>query len=405
MAFGGNCIGKINGKTVFIPLAVPGEELEIEITQSRRDYDTARIIKVIKPSPHRKLPECPLYSRCGGCNLMHIDEEYQTELRKGLLKETFERNGIPADEIKVISGPALGYRARFQLHDGGLKERLSNHIIPINRCPLAVNEINDYLKNTSMQDRPRGRSHLFGSEIAEPKFIARETEEIQHDNRSYRELSPKEKKLRGKHYIKHKFAGISQNPSDRITVTLSGKKISFDVQGFFQSNMYVLEKAVPEITRGLSGKKVLDMYSGAGTFSVFLADCFEKVTMVEHNRGAMVFAEENMAGKNHESYAISGAQWVKENAASIIKREGNFDAAVIDPPRSGMEKEVCEWLSKSGIPDIRAISCDAATQARDLKILTDNGYSITDIYLLDFYPQTAHIESLVCLKKTGGFPS
>ena len=178
-----------------------------------------------------------------------------------------------------------------------------------------------------------------------------------------------------------------------------GKKLNFDIQGFFQSNLSVLEKAIPLITDGLNGKNVLDMYSGCGTFSVFLADHFEKVTMVEHNKSAIVFAEENMAGTKHESFGLSGEVWTKYHAETVIKQGGNFDAVVIDPPRSGMEKEVCQWLQKSGIPEIRSISCDIATHARDAKFLIRAGYRLEKLYLLDFYPQTGHIESLGIFRK------
>ena len=112
-----------------------------------------------------------------------------------------------------------------------------------------------------------------------------------------------------------------------------------------------------------------------------------------------VFAEENMAGKKHESFGLSGEVWTKYHAETVIKQGGNFDAVVIDPPRSGMEKEVCQWLQKSGIPHIRSVSCDIATHARDIKFLIRAGYRLEKLYLLDFYPQTGHIESLGIFRK------
>ena len=135
------------------------------------------------------------------------------------------------------------------------------------------------------------------------------------------------------------------------------------------------------------------MYAGCGTFSVFLSDIFEKTTLVEHNRDALVFAEQNLSGKNHESIGLSGAKWATAN------RNAYFDAAVIDPPRSGMEKEVLEYLCRSGIPQIRSVSCDPATQARDTAALVQSGYVLKRLYLLDFYPNTSHIESLAVLEK------
>ena len=396
MVFGGDCIGKISGKTVFVPYSLPEEELEIEITRETRDYCNARIVKIITPSPHRTEPFCPHYGICGGCTLQHADPEYQTELRKSVLKDAFLREGLDVPEIKVIAGNPREYRSRFQFHDGGLMRRMSNEIIPIDFCPCASKEINAYLSETPFKKRPAGRIHVFGSE----KLISHKGIAVA---RELRESGSQMEKISGKKHakkIRPRFEGTVPVAENKCTVEISGKKITFDAQGFFQSNMEVLEKSVALITGGLEGNHVLDMYSGCGTFSVFLADRFNHVTMVEHNKGAVVFAEQNLAGKSHESYGLSGETWVKYHAEKCIASHGKFDAVVIDPPRSGMEKSVCQWLTKSGIPKIRSVSCDPATLARDIRFLLRGGYKISDLYLLDFYPQTCHIESLACLEKT-----
>ena len=132
------------------------------------------------------------------------------------------------------------------------------------------------------------------------------------------------------------------------------------------------------------------MYSGCGSISVFLKDKYKNVSLVEHNRDALVYAEKNMNGLTHTSYGLSGASWVK-NCASFCPP---FDACVVDPPRSGMEKEVLDYLCKSKIPYIRSLSCDPSTHARDCERLIKAGYRLEKIYLLDFYPHTSHIESL-----------
>lgn len=390
MVFGGDCIAKINGKNVFVPFAVPGEKLEVEITETKKDYDVAKIINILEPSPKRVEPVCQYYQKCGGCNLMHIDYDYQKELRKQILSDCFTRNKIDIPEIQVASGQNLNYRARFQLHDGCLEAKKSNEKIFIKNCPVAENSINSYFSSTDSKHRPQGRCHLFGSSKAEPDFTIAIPPVKQDFN------APRNKKI--KHYIKPKYQGITIDPSTCVTVELLGKKIMFDVQGFFQSNLQVLEKAISLATEDLSGKNVLDMYSGCGTFSVFLADKFEKVTLVEHNRAAIVFAEQNLNGKSHESYGISGAKWVKENAPAILSKINNFDAVLIDPPRSGMEKEVRDFLCETKPPVIRLVSCDPVTNSRDIRCLIDAGYRLRKVYLLDFYPQTSHIESLCFLE-------
>ncbi len=405
MVLGGDCLGNIGGKTVFVPFAVPGETLEVEITSSKRDYDTAKIVSIIEKSPHRIEPVCPLYQTCGGCNMMHIESSYQKELRSQMLKSCFEREKIDVPQIIPVFGSDTGYRCRFQFHDGGLSMRQSNTVVQLENCPVATDEINQWLKDVPQEKRPQGRIHVFGGKCVIPELNT--AAGLLHDKRFSRViLADEEQKQKmqetvikaGRRKIKKSvnryFSGTVLNPANTVTVEISGKKIAFDVQGFFQSNMDVLEKSIGLVCDGLSGQNVLDMYSGAGTFSVFLADKFEKVTMVEHNRDALVFAEINMQGTSHTSYGVSGAKWTAENAPAIIKNEGSFDAVIIDPPRSGMEKEVCQWLCKTHPLHIRSVSCDPATHARDAAFLIKAGYKLSKLYLLDFYPETSHIESL-----------
>ena len=164
-------------------------------------------------------------------------------------------------------------------------------------------------------------------------------------------------------------------------------------------NLFVFEKVLDILTQALPhGENVLDMYAGCGAISCFLGQNFNNVTLVEHNRDALVFAEQNMAGIAHTSYGLSGANWVKTCAQGCTP----FDAAVVDPPRSGMEKEVLDYFCSSKIPFIAYLSCNPSTQSRDCAKLIKAGYKIQSCYLLDFYPNTSHIESLVTLRQAQG---
>ena len=392
--FGGNCFTKIDGKVVFIPFAVPGETLEIEITESSGDYDNAIIRSIAVPSPHRVVPPCEFYGTCGGCTMMHIDTAFQKELRLQMLRDVFLRAGITVSEIKIISGADFHYRCRIQLNNGGFSKRASNECVPITGCSVAETCINEWLSSVPAEERPKGRCQLFGSsKVIEAGGKAGCSVAVLRGQAEKKTVSLPQKNARHIKPARKRYAGTVLSEEDIVTVELLGKKISFDIRGFFQSNLEVLEKAINEICRGLKGSSVLDMYAGCGTFSVFLSDRFEKTTLVEHNRDALVFAEKNLIGKNHESVGLSGAKWASEHP------DAYFDAAVIDPPRSGMEKEVRDYFCRSGIPHIRALSCNPATQARDIAALLKAGYMIERMYLLDFYPNTSHIESLVVLEK------
>ncbi|EID84621.1 putative SAM-dependent methyltransferases/tRNA (uracil-5-)-methyltransferase family protein [Treponema sp. JC4] len=400
IVFGGKTLTKIDGKTVFIPYTMPGEELEIKITEEKRDYNNAEIVNIIKPSEHRVKAACPYYEKCGGCNMMHIEPAYQRELRKQMLTDIFLQNGIDiSDKVEIVYDRDTNYRCRFQLNDGGLSQKNANVIIPVENCLCAEEPVNAWLKETPAAERGKGRTHLFGSSFMVSNgqnsgklIVADESGDGKKSGIVVKGSSKKKLKLKENKY----FSGTMLSPKNTVTVCIGGKNLSFDVRGFFQSNLFVFEKVVKLICDTLgAGERVLDMYSGCGSISAFLADKFNQVVLVEHNRDALVFAEQNMAGKGHVSYGLSGANWVK-NCASMC---GDFDACVIDPPRSGMEKEVCDYLCKSGIPQIRSLSCDPATHARDSAKLIAAGYSLEAIYLLDFYPNTSHIESLAVFVK------
>lgn len=390
MVFGGNTIAKINSKAVFIPYTMPDETLSINIVQQKNDYDLAEIVKILEPSEHRVTPPCEYYGICGGCNMMHIDTEYQHEIRKNMLIDIFKKNNIDiSDKVEIISGPDFGYRSRFQFRDGGLSEKSGNTIIPIKKCLCADDSINEYLEKTPLEQRPKGRIHFFGtSKIDGTDKVRFETPAAQ-ENKSPKLKGKSAKKIKPKE--NHYFAGTILSQDNFVTVELNGKKVSFDVRGFFQSNLNVFEKVLSLINSTLpEGKNILDMYAGCGSISTFLADKYENVVLVEHNRDALVFAEMNMQNKKHVSYGLSGENWVK-NCASLC---GKFDACVVDPPRSGIEAAVANYLCKSKIPFIRSLSCDPTTHARDAQKLIAAGYKLEKIYLLDFYPHTSHIESL-----------
>ena len=391
--FGGNTIAKIDSKTVFIPYALPDETLTVNIVQHKNDYDNAEIVKIVKPSPYRKQPECEYYGICGGCNMMHIQNDYQKELRKQMLIDSFNTAKIPfPEEITTISGPDFGYRARFQLTDGGLCLKNDNQVIKIKKCLCAEEPINEFLTKTQDAQRPEGRVHLFGSEKCGDELkINFEENKTVNKNRLVGKTSKKLKLKENKH-----FAGTVISPENTVSVKLLDKNISFDVRGFFQSNLFVFEKVLALITDLLpGGDNILDMYSGCGSISTFIADKYKNTVLVEHNRDAIVFAEQNMQGKSHQSYGMSGEAWVK-NCASACPA---FDACVVDPPRSGMEKGVLDYLAKGDIPLILYLSCNPSTQSRDCKTLVSKGYKITKLFLLDFYPNTSHIESLAVLEK------
>ncbi|MBP3710595.1 MAG: 23S rRNA (uracil(1939)-C(5))-methyltransferase RlmD [Treponema sp.] len=418
MVTNGDCIAKVDGKIVFVPYALPDETLEIEITSSNRDYDTAKIVNIVKESEHRVTPPCKYYGMCGGCNMMHIAPSFQREMKKNILATCLLREGIPAPEIAVLYGSNEQYRARILLGNGGFSCKRSNSVVPIEQCFVATNEINEWLLHTPYAARPQGKLRLFGDKRVVPEKTREFAHVVaacdnackqQHRDKNSRntQLARSSKKSLAKQYVRsmvyrkdikqvpRHFSGTVASPEKIVKVALLGKEIAFDVRGFFQSNMDVLEKSLDVICGNLSGTNALDMYAGCGTFSRFLAERFEHVTLVEHNRDALAFAEQNMAGFSHASFGVSGENWVRN-----FSFNNAFDAVIIDPPRSGIEKSVCDFLCAGNTPYIRSVSCNCATHARDIAKLVHAGYKLVSLSLLDFFPNTSHIESVAVLEKT-----
>lgn len=398
--FGGNCISKIEeginkGKTVLISGALPNEVVEVEFLSSTKDYEIGKVVKILEKSPHRIEPKCKYFGICGGCNLQFATDEYQVQLRKEILFDNLsviENNNVKLPELKVISDNSWSYRNRFQFHNGGLMELKSNKSIKIDKCLVACDEINTLLSDKEFTNNScflnASRYHVFGYNQCLKGAILQE----KNTNRIVGK-SKKKVKSGGKRKI---YEGTLLNPESLMSIQVLDREITFDVKGFFQSNVKMLEKTIEILKKDFGGENILDMYAGVGTFSTFLLDNFNNSVLVEHNRDAISLAEINLQGKKHESYGISGDKWAKEYASKIKTK---FDGVVIDPPRSGIEKSVLDWLCNSNIPSIRSLSCDPITHSRDLKILVNCGYKIKEIYLLDFYPQTHHIESLAILEK------
>lgn len=376
MIASGLCIAHVNGKTVFVSGTLPDEELSVKIISSKKDYDNAVIDKILKASVHRIKPLCPYFGKCGGCNLSFAAPEYQKRLRKEILFDSFVRAfnqkkldfPFNLDDIKYIGDSPYGYRNRFQLHDGCFFENKSNIKVPVKNCLIAYKNINDFLNSEKPWEKEqyKGRIQIFASD----------------------KLTEKKVHLAGKE--------TSSDEENKVTVKLAGKYISFDNRGFFQSNLNVLEKVLPVLTENLSGKHLLDIYCGTGTLSAFTDSKFEKYSLVEYNAKALKYAKENLKFENVTSYALTGEKYINGLINKLYP--GDFDAVIADPPRSGMEKAVSDYLCQNKVPLIRSLSCDPVTHARDMAKLVSSGYKLKRLILCDFYPQSSHIESLAFLE-------
>ena len=368
IASGGEAVGRYNGKTVFAEGGAPDEAVICRIKAEHSAWIRAELLEITSPSSVRTESLCRYYGRCGGCNLQHIDYNAQIQIKVEILKESFLRIGaIKSPEPAVFPSRPWEYRNRMQFHclrqtaGGifGLKGRGSGEIIVIDDCLVAAS----------------GIRKILGSD---PKT---------------KPLSIPPEKDRFTVFSKDNVL-LNEGGITRGKISVLNKEITADAGVFFQSNCYMLEKLVCELIKTAEtadrNLPIADLYCGVGTFAAFLGELFPLSVLAEVNKTAVSIARENVRGMNAEFFALRDTDWHK----SIFNKNYDFGFAVIDPPRSGISSALAQTLARKGPPVLAYVSCDTSSLARDSKILINGNYKLDKLMLFDFYPQTAHIESL-----------
>jgi 23S rRNA (uracil1939-C5)-methyltransferase len=357
-------------------LAAPGDIVAGRILREKRDWAQAELVAVESPSPNRVAPRCPLFGTCGGCSLQHIAYEAQAGEKALILRDAFARLGgivLPAGTPFVRSAP-WEYRNRVQLHRNdrggapGFKARKSGAVIPVPDCPVADPGIRAALREASIlpPDPPDPSSDRF------TVYGRGET-------------------LLGE-------GSIRGTTKRRGTVLLRGRELCMDAGIFFQSNGAMQEKLIDDLI-DLAGsadrsRPMADLYCGVGAFAAFLGGLFPRSDLVEENGAAIALARENTRGFAAELFAETVDRW-----AASRSMDGSHGFMVADPPRQGLSPTLCRALALKGPPIFAYVSCDSATLARDSRRLIAGGYSLEQLAGYDFYPQTAHIESLAIFRR------
>jgi len=368
----GEGIAFSEGRAVFIPYSIPGELVTCKIVEEHASFSRAKLVDVQEPSPQRVEPPCPLFGLCGGCGLQHIDYPYQTKLKQDAARETFLRvGGFDAGELEIVAGESYHYRNRIQVHacsDGGLgfTQAGSHETVRARQCPILAPVLERWLIVENRKARPyRALSALIGER---PRFSA-----FGQDERIY---------IEGR----DAYAGAE----------VRGKRFQFPVAHFFQSNINMLEELISRCVEPLKGGQALDLYSGAGLFSLFMAEHFESIECVESDTASMEAARQNLSQARAEVgfSDIPVEHWIKTPHATRA-----FDCIVADPPRAGLSPEVRAWLADAKTDALLYVSCDHASLARDLRELMQRGWTIEYITLFDFYPQTGRLEAVARLAR------
>lgn len=357
----GQCVGRTDGRVVFVRGALPGETVEVEVTEELSRFWRGRAVAVQQPHPHRVEPPCPWFGACGGCDWMHADPAEQLRIKSDVLQQTLRRIGGIDAEVSVRSlGRQTGWRTRVTLHvDGkgraGFFAHGTHDVVPVAHCLQAADGL--ALDEVLSQTWPGVETMQVSSSAAGRSLIA-----------GARRFGPDE------HY-------------DDVL----GRRFHRAVDGFWQSHVdaaEVLSGAVRELIEPVSS--VVDLYAGVGLFGLTVLDVLPgaSVTLVEGDRVAARFARRNAAGAARV-LAIDVRRWRPDPA----------DLVVLDPPRAGAGAKVVAAVADAAPATVIYVSCDPATLARDLKLFAGRGYKVDHIEGFDIFPATAHVETVVRLRR------
>lgn len=430
--FEGEGIAKPDGFPLFIPGALTGEICKIQVVKLARSHGFGKLLQVVVPSENRIAPLCPVYEKCGGCNLQHMTRAAQNKWKRDRVEEAFRHIGgmeVSVAEVET-DGVAFGYRNKIQMPvamtDAGIFAGFfaprSHRIIPAADCLLQSPRASRLIRAVLSWMEENGVSAY---DEQTHSGTVRHIYVREGDGTSVMvSLITRSAKLPGKEALidtmrEEGVTTLLQNINPDKTNVILGEKtkilygtgavpktlgdITFSVShhSFFQVNapmaQRLFEKGI-SLLGDISGKTIFDLYSGIGSISLFLAKHAKKVIGVEIVPEAVRDAAEN-AKRNGFDNAFFYAGDAFEVTKELLEKGETADIAVVDPPRKGCSSALLETLLFMRPEKILYISCNPATLARDVKTLAENGYAPGTVYPFDLFPNTAHVESVVCLKR------
>lgn len=413
--YGGACLARVEGKAVFVPLTLPGEQARVRMVNDKRGYAQAEVEEIVSPSPQRIAPHCRHFGICGGCSYQHTGYASQLEMKRAILRESLERAGVKAPEhIDALTGEDWAYRNRIRLAVDaagrlGYRGRKSHAVTPIAECPIAA----PVLVRAALAWAQVAREHaptLRPTEIAlfcnsdesavlASVILARPVR-LQLDvlAAAWQEIVP------GLAGVELVVEGRDRQPAKALAHwgadSLSYRAAGFDYRvehgAFFQVNRFLVDSLVDQVAAARSGNLAWDLFAGVGLFARKLAESFQHVVAVESAPAAIPCLHANLRGTSAEAVRSDTLRFLEQSAKSKANRP---DLVVVDPPRTGLGKEIVRLLAEIAPPHLVYVSCDPATLARDLHGLAAAGYTIASVTLVDLFPQTFHLETVVALDR------
>lgn len=427
-------IGKKDGMVIFVPFSAIGDKLEVKILKVNKTYCYGKIERIITPSPDRVTPDCPVYTKCGGCSLRHISYEAQLRAKEQFVKDAFTRiGGLSPEFLPIIRNTNInGYRNKLQIpigtdKDGNLIAGFyafhSHRIVPCEKCLLQPDIFSkitaDFLKistglNLTAYDETTHKGilrHLYlrkgyySGEICLCIVVAKNVPEIKILSDRLLEKYPE---------IVSSVINVNNRDTNVILgdeeIVLTSKNYICDImcknavniapKAFYQVNTPCAEQLYSSACDFAEpkGKTVLDLYCGAGTIGLSMARTAKKIIGVEIVPEAIENAKQNALANG-----ITNCEFICADAAEAARilhsRSLRPDVIMVDPPRKGCGRDACEQIAAFSAPRIVMVSCNAATAARDCACFAELGYSTDKCVAVDMFSGTNHVETVVLLSK------
>lgn len=433
----GNGVGRHGGAVVFVPFTAVGDEVRVRAVKIAKSVIYAKTEEIVTQSPNRNADDCPVFTKCGGCDFRHISYEAEITAKDGFIRDAFTRiGGLTPKFLPIIGSDSIErYRNKAQFPLGknvggdavyGFYAPRSHRIVPINDCklhPLIFCEIADFIaefarsNRISVYDETANsgvlrhicvRRACHGGEIHVTLVVRRKVPEFMRLARAVTEKFPDVKGVSlnlNREKTNVIFGGDTELliGESRISDSMLGVKLEISPLSFYQVNTPAAEKLY-EVIRGFAepdGKSVLDLYCGIGAIGLGLAGQAREVIGVEAVESAVKDAEENARANG-----FGNARFIHANAAEAAKRlDTHPDIVILDPARKGCDFNALKTVAELSPERIIMVSCDAATAARDcarLSRLSKVGYKTVKVRGVDLFPRTRHVECAALLIRGEG---
>ena len=413
----GQGVARVEGKTVFIDHALPGEQVEFVYTKQHRQYDEGRLECVIKASSDRVEPKCRHFDICGGCNLQHLNPQVQVDIKQKILIDNLQRLGhVAPQQIRPpLTGELWGYRRKARLgvkqvlKKGkvlvGFREVSSRYLADLTRCEVLVPEVGERLEqlseliaSLSVPQRIPQIEVAFGD--VGKALVIRHLEPLTNEDQNKLIQFAKDTGL--DIYLQSKGPETitplwPPAPTLRYSLPAYGLSYDFLPSDFVQVNAEINRKMIALVLDLLqlnSNIHLLELFCGLGNFTLPIAQRVSSVTAIEGDAGLITRARQNAQRNGIDNVTYHTANLMGEVGGLSWWRSQRYDRVFLDPPRSGAEEAV-QHMGKLKVQRIVYVSCNPATLARDAGILVNEyGYQLLEAGVMDMFPHTAHVESI-----------